>query len=58
MCAVCSPLPARRTSAGYGVETSDELVARADAALDTAKRTGRDRVEVAQPATDARLTPR
>ena len=42
-----------------GVETSDELVARADAALYKAKRGGRDRVEVAQqPATEARLTPR
>ncbi len=42
-----------------GAETSDELVARADAALYTAKRGGRDRVEVAQqPATEARLTPR
>lgn len=41
-----------------GAETSEDLVARADAALYAAKHAGRDRIETAQPVTDVRLTPR
>jgi diguanylate cyclase (GGDEF)-like protein len=45
-------------AAWNGVETSDELVARADAALYAAKRGGRDRVEHAVPADWATLPAR